>query len=416
MQDQLQAFHYSLIRYGEEDTKPCPKSWLEAFFRLERLLEAKRDGAKQVVFIDEVTWIDTPKSKFLSAFENFYNGWAVDRKDVLLVICGSSSSWILSKIVNNTGGLYNRITCQMKLSPFTLKEAEAYFKMMGLNYGRYDILRAYMVFGGIPYYMNYFVDGNSLEQNVDNALFKENAPLKGEFQRLFNTLFTHSDKYVKIVRTLSERNYGYTRDDLSAKSGIPSGGGLSDMLEKLADADFIEEYKPVFSSSREPYYRLKDCFCIFYLKFIDGKKGLDNHFWQNSSSSKNIKPWEGIAFEQICWSHLDAIKYALGIPGVVTVASRYIAEPDGDKKGAQIDLVIDRADRNINLCEMKFYASEVSLEKKDDLAIRNRASVIREKAGARKNVFLTLITTYGLKYNMYSGVFQKVLTMDDLFA
>lgn len=415
MADQLQAFHYSLLRFGKDEGSPAPKNWLEAFYQLEKLLTAKADGKKQVVFIDELPWMDTPKSKFIPAFESFYNGWAGARDDIFLIICGSSSSWIIKNIINNKGGLYDRLTCQMKLLPFTLKETEEFLRFKEVEMERYDIVRAYMAFGGIPYYLGYVRPGLSIEQSIDEAVFRENAPLKGEFERLFNTLFTHSDKYIKIVRMLSGRNYGFTRAEISQKTGISVGGGLTVCLEKLAEADFVEAYRPVFSATRENYYRLKDCFCIFWLRFVDGKTGKDSHFWQNNSAAKKIVSWQGIAFEHICMSHLESIRRSLGISGIDTTASNMVILPEKAGEGAQIDLVIKRSDGHVNLCEMKFYSSEASIDQKENLKLRNRKDAFRQRYKVRGTVFLTLVTTFGLKYGTYSSIYSNVLTLEDLF-
>lgn len=415
MSDQLQAFHYSLLRYGQSEDVPVPKTWLEAFFRLEKLLTTKANGEKQVVFIDELPWMDTPRSKFVSAFEGFYNNWAGDRDDILLVICGSSSSWILKNIVNNKGGLYDRLTCQMKLLPFSLRETEEFFRFRGVEMERYDIVRAYMAFGGVPYYLGYVKPGQSIEESIDETIFRENASLGGEFKRLFNTLFTHSEKYVKIVRMLAKRNYGFTREEIAQKTGISAGGGLSGYLEKLTEAGFVEQYRPVMSTTKEDYYRLKDCFCIFWLRFMDGKRGVDAHYWQNNSASMKITSWQGIAFEQICLSHLESIRRSLGINGIDTLASNLFIPSEKPGGGGQLDLVIKRGDGHVNLCEMKFYSSEVAIDQKESLKLRERTDILKKKYKVRGSVFLTLITTFGLKYGTYSGIYSRVLSLDDLF-
>lgn len=415
MADQLLAFHYSLLRYGQSEDVSVPKNWQEAFFRLERLLITKASGQKMVVFIDEMPWMDTPRSKFVSAFENFENNWVSERDDVLLIICGSSSSWILKKIVNNKGGLYDRVTCHMKLIPFTLKETEEYFRSRGVEMERYDIVQTYMAFGGVPYYLGYIKPGMSVEQNIDEIVFRENAPLSGEFKRLFNTLFTNSDKFSRIVKFLVRRNYGFTREEIALATGISEGGGLSDYLTKLAEADFIEKYRPAMSVTKEDYYRLKDCFCVFWLRFVEGKTGIDTHFWQNNYTSNKIVSWQGIAFEQICLSHIESIRRALGISGISTITSQLIIPPEKAGDGGQIDLVIERGDRNVNLCEMKFYSSEVSLDQKESLKLRNRKDSFKEKFKVKGQVFLTLVTTFGLKYGMWSGVYSNTLTLNDLF-
>ena len=414
LHDQLLAFHYSLIRYGQDESTPCPQSWQEAFFRLERLLEKKADGNKMVVFIDELPWMDTPRSKFVSAFGGFYNGWATDRDDILLIVCGSNSSWILKNIVNGKGGLYDRMTCEMRLVPFTLKETETYLHSKGVRMSRYDIVRIYLALGGVPYYLSYVQPGMSVEQNIDEILFREKAPLRNEFKRLFNTLFHNSGRYVDIVMALSKRNYGYTRDEISEMVKISSGGGLTSYLDKLVEADFVDEYIPVAVDGLQ-YYRLKDCFCIFYLKYLYGKKDLDEHFWRNNSGKSGMQSWSGVAFEQVCLSHVESIRRALGIQGIVTTASKFIVRGDGKKAGAQIDLVVQRADGNANLCEMKFVKGEYGLDNIEHARLEGRIEALRQGVKIKGTVFPTLVTTYGLKYNMYSGIFQNCLTLDDLF-
>lgn len=415
--DQLQAFYYSLLRYGLAEDKPSPKSWLEAFYLLEQLLESQpKRGGKKIVFLDELPWMDTPRSKFLSAFESFYNGWASGRGDILLIVCGSSSSWILKNLINNRGGLYNRITCQIKLIPFTLRECEAYFQSNQLLLNRYDITRAYMALGGIPYYLSYFEPGLSVEQNIDKLFFSETAPLRNELQRLFQSLFAHSENYVRLIEFLAKRNEGFSRDEIVDGLEITSGGGLSDMLGKLEESDFIERYKPVqLEGDEEDHYRIKDCFCLFFLRFVHKRKINDYHYWENVLSSRQISTWVGLAFEQVCRNHIDSIKRGLGISGVATRQSSLIIRGDGQRTGTQVDLVLERADRIVNLCEMKFSAAEFMVEKDYDITLRNRIERVRELLKKQQTLFLTLITTYGLKYNSYSGIFQKVLTLDDLF-
>ena len=272
-----------------------------------------------------------------------------------------------------------------------------------------------MAFGGVPYYLGYVKPGISIEQSIDDAIFRENASLGGEFKRLFKTLFTNSDKYAQIVRFLVRRNYGYTREEIAAATGISAGGGLSDYLSKLVEADFVEQYHPAMSETKVDFFRLKDCFCIFWLRFMDGKTGVDPHFWQNNYTSNRTVSWQGIAFEQICLSHIESIRRALGINGITTTTSNMIIPSEKPGDGGQLDLVIERGDRHVNLCEMKFYSSEVSIDQKENLKLRNRKDHFKEKFKVKGSVFLTLVTTFGLKYGTWSGVYQKTLTLDDLF-
>lgn len=415
MADQLQSFYFSLIRSGMDETVARPKSWLEAFFMLEKLLIKLDNGERQVVFIDELSWMDTPRSGFLSAFESFWNGWASMRDNMMLIVCGSSTTWMLSNLVNNYGGLYGRLTYEIKLSPFSLKECDEYLKSNGIIMMPYDVTQAYMIFGGIPYYLGFFLKGMSLAQNVDKLLFARDAVLAKEFDRMFHSLFVHWKDYQKVVSLLATRHYGFTRDEISEKCGISMGGGLSDMLKSLIDSDFIAKYTPIANARSKEYYKLCDPFCAFYLKFVAGNSTADHNFMQNSQNSQSYVSWRGFAFEQVCFNHISQIKSALGISGVVSRESALLVKGDENTQGAQIDLIIDRDDNVLNLCEMKFYKKDFTITQSDYSNFENKIDVLSRITQSKKNIHFTLVTTKGVAYNEYSGIVQKIVTLDDLF-
>ena len=415
MHAQLQSFHYSLLRSGMDEQTPCPKSWLEAFYLLEKLLVKLDTGRRQVVFIDELSWMDTPRSGFLTALENFWNGWASARDNMFLIVCGSSTTWMLGNLVNNYGGLYGRLTREIKLSPFTLKECDDYLKSNGIVLSQYDVTQAYMAFGGIPYYLGYFTPGCSLAQNIDNMLFAKEATLAKEYDRLFRSLFVHWEEHQKVVSLLATRHYGFTRDEISVRCGISKGGGLSSILKALADSDFIAKYTPVIDGRKEDYYRLCDPFCQFYLSFVGDHKPTDPQFWQNSQNLPPIVAWRGFAFEQVCFNHIAQIKAALGVSGVVSKESTLLVRGTKDTQGGQIDLLIDRADNVLNLCEMKFYKKAYALTQEDRFEFEDRIDLLARITKSRKNIHFTLVTTIGLAFNEHSGVVQKVVTLEDLF-
>ena len=410
---QLEEFYMSLREYGLSEAV-CPTSWPEAFRLLRQLLENKRSAKRQVVFLDELPWMDTPRSGFVTAFEHFWNGWASSRPNLMLIVCGSATSWIKDKLLNNKGGLYGRVTYNMKLSPFSLKECELFFKHKGIGLDRYDIVQSYMAIGGIPYYMNYFRPGLSLAQNIDSLFFAKNAPLRDEYDRLFASLFGDNSDSKTIVKLLAQRHYGYTRDEICKKTGISSGGTLTKTLAALVNSDFIIPYTPL-GVKRGTYYKLIDNFCLFHLNFIGKKAVSDESFWHNSIKSPSIASWQGFAFEEVCFSHIKQIKNALGIAGVQTGTSSYIIKKDGRKAASQIDLLIDRADRVINLCEIKFANKEFVIDKSYEEKLRQRSDIIQELTNNKKNIHLTFITTFGLHKNVYANRVQNSLTMSDLF-
>lgn len=410
---QLEAFYYSLLIHGMKKSH-CPKDWLEAFFMLEMHLQSIDNGDRMVVFLDELPWMDTAKSGFITAFEGFWNSWGCHRDNLMVVVCGSANSWIMDKLINNHGGLYGRITHEIKLEPFTLNECEACLKERNVRFSRYDMVQTYMIFGGIPYYLNYLDRRLSLAQNVDSLFFLKNAVLRIEYDRLFASVFKSPDMVKKIVELLGTRSTGFTRKEISAKTGISNGSALTELLSSLIVSDFIVSYIPFGEGKRDEKYKLIDPFCLFYLRFVKNSESLNEEFWINNVSSPGIVAWRGFAFENVCFNHINSIKKALGISGVSTKHSAWSKhEENGD--GIQIDLIIERNDNIVNMCEIKFYGDEFSVDKSYDRILRNRCSVLQEFIPKKCAIHSTLITTYGLKENEYKWDFVNVITMDDLF-
>lgn len=414
MKEQLKSFYYSLVRQGMKKSK-CPTSWLEAFFMLEMHLQTIDNGSRQVVFLDELPWMDTPRSGFVTALESFWNGWGCHRDNFMLVVCGSATSWIMDNLINNHGGLYGRLTCEMKLSPFTLKECELFFHNKQVKLSRYDIVQSYMALGGIPYYLSYFDSGHSLAQNIDNLFFVKDAKLHEEFDRLFASVFSRPEEMKKIVRLLSKRHAGFMLDEIVQKTGITAGGSLSNLLKALIASDFVIRYVPFGCSKREVYYKLVDPFCIFYLRYVPENSNYVTSFWQQNQASQSIVSWRGFAFEEVCLLHIDQIKQALGILGVSTRQSSWALRGNKEEEGAQIDLIIQRADHIVNMCEMKFYGEDFTVDKVYRKKLDHREKVLTEKLSRKDRVHPVLITTYGLTYNEYGSIFQNVVTIDQLF-
>ncbi len=413
LKEQLQAFYFSMRQSGLDENAEMPQSWLEAFFLLQNLLHDRDDGSRQVVFMDELPWMDTPKSGFLTAFEHFWNNWASTRPNMFLIICGSSTTWILDNVINNPEGFYGRITCQMRLEPFNLSDCRKLLEGNGVSLTPFDIVQGYMALGGIPYYWGYCQPGMSLAQMIDSLFFEKNAFLQNEFTRLFHSLFRRPDDYIQLIRFLSTRKYGFTRDEIAAGTGITKGGGLSKMLKALEGSDFIISYQPVADKGKQTFYRLIDPFCIFYLQFIDNKK-TDAHFWQNSQNQPLVNAWKGFSFESVCFTHIAQIKSALGISGVISRESAYLEKGTPDNPGSQIDLLIDRNDRVVNLCEIKFW-HEVYEVSRNDMFVWARRIDRLQSIFPKANIHMTLISTFGYKIGGYSSLIQKSITLEDLF-
>lgn len=390
-----------------------PSDWMEAFGMLKDYIDEKPDSSKVVIFFDEMPWMDTARSGFVSAFEWFWNSYGNARTNLVFIVCGSATSWMRINIDANKGGLYNRLTCRLYLKPFTLAETEQYLLARGIRWSRYDIVECYMIIGGIPYYLSLLLPEMSLSQNVDNIFFRKRAELWDEFRFLYQTLFKNSEVYISIAEALSKKRGGMTRDELIKAAHLPDNGRLVQMLEDMEYSGFVRINNQYGSKSKR--YQLSDYYSLFYFRFIKDNYGSDEHFWSDMLDNPARRAWSGLTFEQVCMDHIPQIKKALGISGVLSENGVWSSTGEDGHDGAQIDLLIKRRDRVTNLCEIKFASGEFVIDKKYDLALRNKISAFQRQTATRDTLQLTFITTYGVKKNKYSGIVQNEVRMDDLF-
>lgn len=408
---QLDSFYQSLLLYGAKGIS-TPKDWFEAFLYLERLLMEKDTGEKQAIFIDELPWLDTPSSNFLSAFEGFWNSFACCRDNLTVIVCGSATSWMENKLINNHGGLYGRVTYEINLNPFTLKECKEFFEARNVRFSDYDIAQAYMAVGGIPYYLNYFECGKSLAQNINDMFFKKNSVLKFEYGRLFDSMFDNVSLTKKTVELLYSKKIGFSREEIVRKLGIADNGNLSKVLNALIASSFVAKYVPFGLAKKTNYYKLIDPFCLFFLTFVE-KGEADEDYWISNYLKQTATTWRGIAFENVCFNHVPQIKAKLGISGVGAQTSSWYYD-NGSQKG-QVDLLIKRNDNILNICEIKFCGGDFLADKEDFKKAANRCQEAYKHLPKRFGIHSTLITTYGLTKNEYSSAYQNVITLEDLF-
>lgn len=413
---QLSRFRASLVKQGFTD---CPKftNWYEAFDALEMFIN-RSEIKKKIIFLDEAAWMETPKSNFVSALENFWNSVASNRKDVLLIICASATSWIVKNVLKDRGGLHNRVTKKIPLAPFTLKECEEYAAKQGLKLRRHQILNLYMVMGGVALYWSLLDKSLSVAQNIDALFFGKNPELKGEFNELYDALFKKPEPYKKIISTLSKKMEGMTKTELKKAGKIPDGGVLTDRLRELEECGFIISHRSYHKAKKDTIYKLIDNYTIFYFKYLKENEKTD-HFWTKPISSDSIRSWSGLAFERVCMQHIAQLKQAMGISAVAT--TEYAWRSDSKKKrtededGAQIDLLIERGDGVINICEMKWSSAEYTLTKKDEKDLSNKVEVFEYQTGTKNSIMVTMVTTFGVKHNMYYDSIQSEVTIDQLF-
>lgn len=423
--DQLENFAEALGRFIGVGIPPkTSKTWREAFQQLELIIAARnnsRNKEKQVIFLDELPWLNTPRSKFMPALQHFWNNFCSKRKDIILVVCGSAASWMIQNVVRSKGGLHNRLTRQFRLLPFTLAETRQYLQNRNIkSLDPYAITQIYMAIGGVPYYLSKIEKGQSAAQVIDALCFADSAPLRFEYDQLYRSLFEKSDQHLKIVETLSKKQKGFTRNELLEKIGVKSGGTATQILEELEESGFIESRIPFGKKSKDALYKLIDEFTLFHLYWIKplGKTNTKNGYWLTRQSSSKYKTWSGYSFENVCLKHIAELKNTLGIAAIFTEESswRFLPERNSNQSGTQIDLLIDRADNVVNLCEMKFYNADFTIDAKYANVLRNKRSIFIEQTGTRKSVFITLITTFGIHENMHSTSLEVLdIKVDDLF-
>ena len=413
---QLQNFRETLAAYSGNSEIPPIDDWHTAFLLLEKYLEQCPDKRK-VIFFDEIPWMDTQGSGFTSELEYFWANWVQNRDDVVFIACGSATTWMKDKLEDNQGGLHNRITHRIYLRPFYLNECKAYLDEHGFDWNEYQIIQCYMIFGGVPYYLSLLQPELSLPENVDNLIFRIGGELSNEFNELYNALFNKADRYIAVVKLLSSKRQGFTRNEIELSTGF-SGGGLSKILDNLERCDFIVSYAQFGNKNKLSLFKLSDFYTIFYFRYVDGNRTRDTHFWQHNFTSRSVEAWEGFSFEEVCLRHLPQIKRGLGISGMATESSawRFVPSKDDDRKGAQIDLVIKRADKIIHLVEMKFCETLFTVTKDYEQRLQERKQLFMEITGTTRGVVITFVSPKGLSRGIHSGTVHSQLTAKELFA
>ncbi len=412
--EQLKEFAKNLnLSSKSKTTIPIPKDWFQAFEMLEKIIENKKSNSKKVIFLDEVPWMATSKSRFLTAFESFWNGWASARKDLVVIICGSASSWMIQKIEKNKGGLYNRVTKRIVLKPFTLSETEAFFKSNNIVLSRNHITELYMMLGGVPHYLNQIRKGETPAMAIDRLIFNPDGLLSDEFNQLFISLFGSNGFHKQVIEVLANHRYGVTREMLLSKLNIISSGWITNILNELEASGFIEIQVPYSNKTKDALLKITDNYCMFYEAF---KKDAKIRDWNMVQNSQRWKIWSGLTFENICFYHRSKIINALGLNGIQTAVYSWHNKGNDEMNGAQIDMIIDRADKCLNICEIKFNENPFLITKKYAQDVRLKMTAFNHFTKNRKTLFCTFITSGGLVENPESATLtQTSLGIDDLF-
>ena len=413
---QLARFRLALREQGLSDVAPKLGNWMDAFSELRRFINQQPEG-KKVIFLDELPWMDAPRSGFLSELEAFWNGWASARKDIVLIVCGSSTSWMVKKIIKNKGGLHNRLTHRIALEPFTLGLCEQLVESRGLVMSRKQILEGYMIFGGIPYYWSLLQSGSSLTQEIDRLIFSANGDLHDEFDMLYASLFSKPEPYIKVITLLATKKMGLTRKEIIAGIKSVDNGAMTDLLNDLTWCGFIRPYSMLGHKVKDTIYQLVDQYTLFYFSFIADKRH-GKHYWENMLGKPQYNTWCGLAFERVCLWHTEQIKKKLGISGIMTneYAWRYAGDALLGVPGVQIDLLMERGDGIINLCEMKYTNQEFVLTDAYEQELSRKKDVFSLISKTKSAVHVVMVTTNGLVHNKFYGDIQNEVVLNDLFG
>lgn len=398
------------------------EDWSDAFDLLLKGIKTINPENRFIFFIDELPWLASPKSGFLSALDYFWNRHLSRMPNVLLIVCGSAAHWIIKKIIHDKGGLHNRLSGFIRLEPFTLQETEEYLSSQGIHLKRKQLVELYMAFGGVAKYLANLPKGRSTAQIINEYCFTSSGLLFSEFLKLYESLFDASEKHLSIVRALAKKQHGLTQEQLLKATNSQPGGSFTTTLQELEECGFILSLHAFGKKQKEKIFRLIDEYTLFYLSWIETIQGSvlknsDPDFWNKKYRTPAWYAWAGHAFENICLKHSGQMKKALGISGITTTESHWQYIPKSkEERGAEIDLVIDRADHCIHLCEMKFCEIEFEITKDYAKDLIRKKEIFQKITETKKTIFLTIVTPFGLKENSYSNeLIHQQLTLDALF-
>lgn len=398
--------------------------WLGVFDQLTDAMNKLPKNKKIILFFDELPWMVTRRSKLIQALDHYWNRyWSIDQR-IKLVVCGSAASWMLENLIHNKGGLYNRITYQIELEPFTLNESKKFLSKKGIKFNNEQLLKIYMALGGVPLYLDQIKKGLSADQNIDILCFTKRGLLFNEFKNLFSSLFGQQDISEELVRLIANHRYGISQIDLMRRSSKAVGGRLKKRLQELEDSGFIESFLPYQYKGRGIYYRVLDEYTLFYLKWIDPiansikRRDKEKGYWLSKQKSGSWESWSGYAFEAICYSHITQIRKKLNIsPGSEIASWRYVPKKGIDESGAQIDLLFDRDDGVITICEIKYTKEPFSIDKSYYKNLMNKVNTFKEKTHTKKQIFIVMLSANGIKKTLYSEEYVvDVVTLEDLLG
>lgn len=397
----LQLRHFTEVyteafSLSSSERLPPPANWDDAFDTLKQQIE-RSTCPRIILFFDELPWLSSPKSGFLEALDYFWNRYASRNPKIILIVCGSAAAWMIKKVMANKSGLHNRLTRPpLRLLPFTLGETRAYLQARGVMLEKQQLIDLYMVIGGVAYYLNLVPCAKSCAEVVNALFFQQGAVLKSEFHQLYASLYENPKRHISIIKALASTHQGLTQDQIVKKvTSLSSGGGLLTLLEELECCGFIMKLPQFGKKKKEARYRLIDPYTLFFLQWVDGVDEVGEAYWLRKVGSAAYASWLGYAFENLCIQHYREIIEALKLSVVAEAKSSWCYQGSDQEQGAQIDLIVDRADHCINLCEIKYSQSTFVVSKEYAETLKRKKLIFQEKSKTNKSLFTTLISPYG---------------------
>ena len=405
-----------------------PTSWREAFSLLTTLLSEQ--PGKKVIFFDELPWLATKRSGMLQELDYFWNTKWSRLESLVVVLCGSAASWMLEKLINAKGGLHNRLTKIVPLKPFSLHTTEQFLTQRKIRLDRSQLLDLYFCTGGIPFYLSLLPTHSSAAKLVQQLAFEESGRLFTEFDVLLQSLFDDSEAHKVILSLLANKRYGLTRKELQSLSGLSGGGALSKPLDELSASGFIQRLVPFEGTTRNAYYQLTDEYTLFYHRWIAPLRSragvIPDGYWLHEFGSQAYSAWAGLTLEVVCMKHINEMLRALGISGMKVLPSTWrcvpsTAESETRKSsGAQIDIVLDRADRVINLCEIKYRRDPLKITTNLEKKLLEKQSIFLEQTRTNRTVRNILFCSGGFREGerekLPSTAIDEILNLEALFS
>jgi AAA+ ATPase superfamily predicted ATPase len=384
--------------------------WPDALILLRTLTQ---DG-QWIIILDEFQWMANYQNELVSVIKMIWEKYLSQNPDLTLILCGSIASFMKSKVLKSSA-LYGRTDYELNLHELNLSEISEFFPGKGSD----EVIDTAMLVGGIPKYLELISEYPSLYDALEPLAFSQDGFFKTEYDRLFASHFGKKPIFMKIIQTLATNPYGLTTGKLAKEMQVASGGTLCHQLDDLESAGFLHSIipfdKPEGSKLRK--YILMDAYVRFYHSIIRGsmkETTPPNTQFHAIMSSPRYAAWAGMAFEFLCMRHHKEISRILGFHGIPYTAGPFFQRKTLDTPGVQIDLLFERSDKILVLCEMKYLLASVPGDIIDQ--VNRKVSALQEKYPGRTILKVLLTKTGSTETVAKKGYFFRIIRADELIT